>query len=85
MKKEAFTHELNFLVSQWGLDESTIIAKAVRKGMKVMYRNALIEAYLSGKISNDQAMKEFGPEALEKINYQRDILKRDVEWGLMDG
>ncbi len=83
MKEGTFTHELDFLVSQCGLDESTIIAKAIRKGMEVMYRDALIEAYLLGKISHDQAMKELGPDTLEKIDYQRDVIKRDVQWGLM--
>ncbi len=85
MKEEAFTYELDFLVSQCGLDESTILAKAIRKGMQVLYRDALIEAYLAGKISNDQAIKELGPETLEEIDYQRDVIKRDVQWGLMDG
>ncbi len=69
MKEGVFTHELDFLVSQRGLDESTIIAKAIRKGMEVMYRDALIEAYLLGKISHDQAMKELGPDTLEKIDF----------------
>jgi hypothetical protein len=84
MKELAFTNELDFLVSQYGLDESTIIAKAVRKGMQLMYHDALIEAYLSGTISHDQAMKELGSDTLEEVIYQREVIKRDVQWGLTD-
>ncbi len=45
-------------------------------------QEVIIEAYLLGKISRDEALKALGVEKLEEIEYQRDALIRDVEWGL---
>ena len=34
-----------------------------------------------GRISRQEVLKQLGPETLEEIEYQRDVLKRDVAWG----
>jgi len=53
--------------------------------MRVLYRDAVIEAYLLGSISREHALKELGPEMLDEIEVQRDALKRDVACGMGDG
>jgi hypothetical protein len=47
-----------------------------------LYQEALIEAYLLGKVTREKALRDLGPERLADIEYQRDALRRDVEWGL---
>jgi hypothetical protein len=42
----------------------------------------MIEAYLLGNIYREQALKTLGSTTLEDVEFQRDALKRDVEWGL---
>jgi hypothetical protein len=58
-----------------------VLAQAVREGIRALYRDTIIEAYLSGSISRKHALKELGTGALEEVEYQRDALKGDVVWG----
>ncbi|MEK8020191.1 MAG: hypothetical protein VSS75_025245 [Candidatus Parabeggiatoa sp.] len=82
MKNIALGEQLTFLITQRGVNEATILAQAVSKGISLLYQEAITEAYLLGTISREQALKTLGTDTLEEIEYQRDALKRDVEWGL---
>lgn len=82
MDEATLTRELAFVADQRQQDETTVLAQAVREGMRILYREALIEAYLAGRVSHQDALKQLGPELLEEVEYQRDALKRDVAWGL---
>ena len=81
MNEPILSRELAFVAAQRGLDETTVLAQAVREGIRVLYRDTVIEAYLSGSISREHALKELGPGTLEEVEYQRDALKGDVAWG----
>lgn len=73
---------LDFLVTERGEDEAAVLAEALRAGVEALYREALIEGFLLGRIPRERLLKEIGPEALTEIELQRDALRRDVEWGL---
>ncbi|MCK5524841.1 MAG: hypothetical protein KAI83_17075 [Thiomargarita sp.] len=82
VKNIALGEQLNFLITQHGINEAAILAQAVSKGVHLLYQEAITEAYLLGTISRKQALKTLGTDILEEIDYQRDALKHDVEWGL---
>ena len=82
MNETRLTEQLAFVITQRQQDEATILAEAVRAGIQVLYRETLIEAYLLGQIPRETILSELGLEQLEEIEYQRDALQRDVEWGL---
>ena len=82
MREVTLTQELAFVMAQHQQDEATVLTRAVREGIRALHREALIEAYLMGRISRQEALKQLGPESLEEIGYQRDVLKRDVAWGM---
>lgn len=82
MNETGLTEQLAFVVAQRQEDEATILAQAVREGIQALYREALVEGYLLGHVSRETILKEVGPEQLEEIEYQRDALQRDIEWGL---
>jgi len=82
MRNKTLREHLDFLVTRNGEDEATVIARALRVGVEVLYQEALTEAYLLGQVSRVTAIEELGPERLEEIEYQRDALRRDFEWGL---
>jgi len=84
MAEATLAEELAFVMEQQQEDEATVLAQAIRTGIRALYRDALIEAYLMGRISRQEALKRLGSEVLEEIEYQRDALKRDVAWGLGD-
>jgi hypothetical protein len=82
MENIALTEQLAFLVTQRQINETTLLAQAVSKGIQLLYQEAIIEAYLLGQVSRERAFAILGSTMLEDVEYQRDILKQDVEWGL---
>jgi hypothetical protein len=82
MKEATVSRELVFIANRRGVDETNIFAKAIREGIRVIYHEAVIEDYLAGKISRDYALKELGNEKLIEIEFQREAIKKDIEWGL---
>lgn len=82
MKESTLSQELAFVVAQRQQDETAVLAQAIREGISVLYREALIEAYLMGRVPRETALKVLGPEVLEEIEYQRDAFRRDVAWGM---
>ena len=84
MKNIALGEQLTFLITQRGIDETTILAQAVAKGINILYQEAITESYLLGTISREQALRILGVDNLEEIEYQRNALKHDIEWGFSD-
>ena len=78
MKTQALGEQLSFIVTQSKVNEAAILAQAVSKGIEILSQEAMIEAYLLGNISRDQALKTLGSATLEEVEFQRDALKRDV-------
>lgn len=76
------SREMEFVGKYRGLDEMTILAQAIRAGVHQLYRETLIEGYLSGNISHEEAVKELGPEMIAEVEYQREAFARDVAWGM---
>jgi hypothetical protein len=81
MPDRTLTEHLDFLVAERGEDEATVIALALQSGIEALYREALTEAFLLGKVSKETALKDLGTAELREIELQRDALRRDVEWG----
>lgn len=82
MQDKKLAAHLDFLVSQKGEDEATVLAQALRKGVEALYQEALTEAFLMGEVARETALQELGLDRLSEIEYQRDALQRDLEWGL---
>jgi hypothetical protein len=82
MGETLLAEELSFLQRHREEDEAVILARAVREGVDALYREALVEAYLLGRVPRMRLLQEIGQEALEDVEYQRDVLRRDVAWGL---
>ena len=82
MKDRTLAEHLDFLVAERGKDEATVLAEALRTGVEALYREALVEGFLLGRVPREKVLHEVGLEALTEIELQRDALRRDVEWGL---
>ncbi len=82
MSEATLAEELEFVMAHQQQAEEAVLARAMREGIRLLYREAVIEAYLLGQVSREDALAQLGPDALEEIEYQRDALKRDVAWGL---
>ncbi|MBN1934010.1 MAG: hypothetical protein JW934_05075 [Anaerolineae bacterium] len=42
----------------------------------------VVQSHLTGCIARQEVLAQLGPDALAEIEYQRDVLKRDVAWGM---
>jgi hypothetical protein len=62
-------------------DELTVLARAMRSGIRVLYREALLEAYLLDRAPREQVVAGLGSQALAGAEAQRDGLRRDPAWG----
>lgn len=82
MSESQLTHQLTFLVDRWHEDEGAILAQAMRRGVSVLYTEALIEAYLLGQIRRERLVDELGLPQVVAIDEQRDALHADIAWGL---
>ncbi|HEX7182447.1 MAG TPA: 3'(2'),5'-bisphosphate nucleotidase CysQ [Thermoanaerobaculia bacterium] len=58
------------------------IEEEIARRAAALEREALIEAYLLGRIPRETLLRELGPEQLDEIEYQRDALRRDAERAL---
>lgn len=43
---------------------------------------ALVREFLLGRVARETVLQALGPERLDEIEYQKDVLKREIEWGL---
>ena len=82
MKAIKLAEHLEFLVSHRGQDEATVLADALRRGIDVLYEDALVEEFLLDRVSRDTVLRELGADRLNEIEYQKDVLRREVAWGL---
>ncbi len=84
MRDQRLAEHLDFLTAERGQDEATVLVDALRAGIEALYREYLTEAYLLGRVPRETVLAELGQEELEMIEYQRDVLRRDVEWATQD-
>jgi len=81
MQELALSQQLAFVMSQRQEDEAQVLAQALREGIRTLYHETLIEAYLMERIPRETLLQVLGPEQLSDIEYQRDALQCDVAWG----
>ncbi len=78
------SEKLAYLASERLEEQEMLLAQALAHGVEVLYREARIAAYLAGRASREETLRELGPEIVVEVESQRDALERDVEWGLRD-
>jgi hypothetical protein len=82
MKDRKLAEHLKFLVARHDQDEAAVLAEALRRGIDALYEEALVEEFLTGRVTREAALRELGADRLDEIEYQRDTLRREVAWGL---
>ncbi len=74
--------ELEFILQETGEDEVTVLAQAFREGLKYLYRQKVINAFIEGKLTRAEAAEILGLETVEELEYQKDAIRKDIQWGL---
>jgi hypothetical protein len=84
MPELQFAQEVAFVAAHRHLDETTVLAQAIQEGMRILYRETVLEGYLAGQIPRDEAIKELGLAAIKDADDQREAFQKDILWGLAD-
>ena len=82
MFKTTTFDELEFIIQETGEDEITILAQAFREGLKYLYRQKVMDAFVAGKLTRTEAVKTLGLETVGDLEYQKDAIRKDIRWGL---
>ena len=56
----AMTQQLEFVVAESKQNEASVLAQAVRRGLELLYKEALIEAFLLGRVSREKILTHWG-------------------------
>ena len=82
MLKTTTFDELEFIIQETGEDEVTVLAQAFREGLKHLYRQKVMDAFVEGKLARTEAVKILGLGTVEDLEYQKDAIRKDIQWGL---
>ncbi|MBI2185145.1 MAG: hypothetical protein HYU39_09330 [Thaumarchaeota archaeon] len=63
-------------------DPSTVLAKAIRVGLKELLRQTAVDDYLRKKISREEAVRLAGLDIVKRAEKERRSVIKDVKWGL---
>lgn len=74
--------KLDYLVRKTGRKEAEIVAQAVDEGVSELYRKQLSDAYLAGELDRKKAVSELGEQCVGDLDYARQAVDADIQWGL---
>ncbi len=82
MTTDTVSDRVRELAEHHDMEESHVIQEAVETGVETLYRNMLVDRYLAGEITREEAITQLGVEVVEDVESARDAVDEDVTWGL---
>lgn len=76
------TEKLTYVATSHDEDQEAVLARALSKGVEILFREARISDYLAGRCDREQALDDLGPDLLERVEAQKEAFDRDLEWAL---
>jgi hypothetical protein len=80
----AMTKELEQLKKYLRLEESQILARALRLGVRQLWRKAVLDEYAAGRISKRKATALLGTDLVRRLDEEKRFILKDTRWGLSD-
>ena len=74
--------ELDFLIRRTGQDEFTLLGRAVRLGLDMLYRQTAEKAFIDDTLTRVEAVAALGSQRVAEIEYAKQALLQDVRRGL---
>jgi|GEM_PF-3199090 len=62
-----------------------LLGEALREGMKHLYLDAVIGAFLRGDLSRGDAVSRIGEASVARAEAEACVVREDVAWGLHGG
>ncbi len=64
--------------------ESEVLARAVNRGLRQLWREHLLGLFLRGEISREDTVEQVGIDWVELAERQHRAMIEDVQWGLKE-
>jgi len=66
-------------------DAGDVLGEALREGMKTLYLDAVLAAFLRGDLSREDAVSRIGETSVARGEAEASVVSEDVAWGLHGG
>ena len=57
-----------------------MLRQAVERGIETLYREMLINRYLEGELTREEAVDELGAVTVDELDAAREAIEADVNW-----
>ena len=65
-----------------GLPESEVFERALERGLEDLSEDLVLAQYLDGEPDREEAIERVGRTKVERADREREVVERDVDWGL---
>jgi len=82
MPELEFSKAVELLTRERKVAAESIIAQALKVGVKEMVEKLILEKYLDNEISEREALSYVEPQKLTLARRQMEAVRKDIKWGL---
>jgi len=82
MPQTELMKELEEIIKLRREDPSTVLAKALRVGLKELLKQTAVDDYLRKKISRQEAVRLAGLDIVKRVEKEKKSVLKDLKWGL---
>ncbi|MGR3179585.1 MAG: hypothetical protein ACUZ8E_16200 [Candidatus Anammoxibacter sp.] len=82
LTKVKLTNEIEDVANFRNISESTVISNAIKIGVDKLWKESVIDKYLTNEISRDEAVKLVGLSLVILAEEQKIAIIEDINWGL---
>ncbi|MCD6284607.1 MAG: hypothetical protein J7M39_01680 [Anaerolineae bacterium] len=79
---ETVKEYLEFLVADTDQTEAEVITKAIKSGLRQLWRERILADFINGKLAREEAVEAVGIDWVELAERQHTAMIEDVEWAL---
>lgn len=65
-----------------GVPESEVFEQALERGVEELWEDIVLSEYFDGTLDREEAIERVGRTTVERAERERELVERDVEWGL---
>ncbi len=65
-----------------GLSESGVFEQALERGLEDLWEDLVLARYLDGELEREEAIERVDRMKVERADREREVVERDVDWGL---
>lgn len=80
--KTKLINEIEDIATVRNMPESVVIAEAIKVGIGKLWKESVLDRYLTGKVSRKRAVELIGLPLVKLAEKQKKAIIEDINWGL---